>query len=89
MLTEETNGGGEARKNMISTNIGKVLVFYSGRGLRKKILMTPWTADDMEQTYELQEWLLVFEIALVTHLYVDQAVDDTVMLQGQEMQLEN
>lgn len=42
----------------------------------------------MEQAYELQDWLLVFEIAMVTHLHVDQAVDETAMLQRQEMQLE-
>lgn len=30
----------------------------------------------------------VFEIAVVTHLYVDQAVDNTAILQRQEMQLE-
>jgi hypothetical protein len=42
----------------------------------------------MEQANEIQDWLLVFEIAMVTHLHVDQAVDETAMLQRQEMQLE-
>jgi hypothetical protein len=42
----------------------------------------------MEQAYELQDWLLVFAIAMVTHLYVDQAVEDTAMLQRKDIQLE-
>ena len=92
--------GGEARKTMISTIIGKVLADMT-EDSRQRILQwkrtekkdpndpqTPLTADDMEQAYTLQDWLLVFEIAMVTHLHVDQAVDDTAMLQRQEMQLE-
>jgi len=92
--------GGEARKTMISTIIGKVLADMT-EDSRQRILQwkrtekkdpndpqSPLTADCMEQAYELQDWLLVFEIAMVTHLHVDQAVDDTAMLQRQEMQLE-
>ena len=76
--------GGEARKTMISTIIGKVLADMT-EDSRQKILQwkrtekkdpndpqSPLTADYMEQAYELQDWLLVFEIAMVTHLHVDQ-----------------
>jgi hypothetical protein len=85
---------------MISTIIGKVLADMT-EDSRQRILQwkrtekkdpndpqSPLTADYMEQAYELQDWLLVFEIAMVTHLHVDQAVDETAMLQRQEMQLE-
>jgi hypothetical protein len=92
--------GGEARKTMISTIIGKVLADMT-EDSRQRILQwkrteikdpndpqCPLTADYMEQVYELQDWILVFDIAMVTHLHVDQAVDETTMLQRQEMQLE-
>jgi len=89
---------GEARKTMISTIIGKVLAdmtedsrqrIFQWKRTEKKYPndpQYPLTADCMEQAYELQDWLLVFEIAMVTHLHVVQAVDETVMLQSQEMQ---
>jgi hypothetical protein len=80
--------GGEARKTMISTIIGKVLADMT-EDSRQRILQwkrtekkdpndpqPPLTADYMEQAYELQD------------LHVDQAVDETAMLQRQEMQLE-
>jgi hypothetical protein len=88
--------GGEARKTMISI-MRKVLADMT-EDSRQRILQwkrtekkypndpqSPLTADYMEQAYELQDWLLVFEIAMVTPLHVDQAVDETAMLQRQEM----
>ena len=45
-------------------------------------------AEDMEAAYGLQDWLFVFEAAMVTHLQVDAAVDETAVLQRQEKQLE-
>ena len=42
----------------------------------------------MEAAYGLQDWLFMFEAAMVTHLQVDVAVDETSVLQRQEKQLE-
>jgi hypothetical protein len=44
-------------------------------------------ADNMEDAYEKQDWLFVFEAAMATHLQVDAAVDDTAELQQQEKQM--
>jgi outer membrane receptor for ferrienterochelin and colicin len=100
MRDENIGRGGEARKTMISTTFGKAFADMTKESRQR---MLQWkrteekdhndpqsqlTAGYMEQAYELQDWLLVFEIAMVTHLHVDQAVDETAMLQRQEMQLE-
>ena len=41
-------------------------------------------ADNMEEAYDMQDWLFVFEAAMATHLQVDAVVDKTAVLQGQE-----
>jgi hypothetical protein len=43
---------------------------------------------DLEEAYVKQDWLFVFEAAIATHLQVDVAVDETTILQRQDMQLE-
>ena len=92
--------GGEARKTMISTIIGSTLADMSIDSRQKVIAwkranptdpadpQKGLIADDMEEAYEKQDWLFVFEAAMATHLQVDAAVDDTAVLQRQEKQLE-
>jgi hypothetical protein len=46
------------------------------------------TAMNLEEVHVKQDWLFVFEAAIATHLQVDVAVDETTILQRQDMQLE-
>jgi hypothetical protein len=93
--------GGEARKTMISIITGKVLADRT-EDSRQRLLQwkktekkdpndpqSPLTAENMQHAHELQDWLVVFEIAIVTHLHVNQAVDETAMLQWQDLHCEN
>ena len=92
--------GGEARKTTISTIIGSALADMSIDSRQKVITWKRASptdpadpqkgliADDMEEAYEKQDWLFVFEAAMATHLQVDAGVDETAVLQRQEKQLE-
>ena len=92
--------GGDARKTMISTIIGSALADMSTDSRQKVLVwkrttltdptdsLTGLNADDMEEAYALQDWLFVFEAAMVIHLQVDAAEDETAVLQRQEKQLE-
>jgi hypothetical protein len=42
---------------------------------------------NLEEAYEKQYWLFIFEAAIATYLQVDVAVDETTVLQRQDMQL--
>ena len=92
--------GGDAQKTMISTIIGRALADMS-IDLRQRIItwkrvhqtdptdpLKGLIADNMEEAYDKQDWLFVFEAAMATHLQVDAAVDETAVLQRQERQLD-
>jgi hypothetical protein len=92
--------GGDARKTTINTIIGTTLADMSVDS-RQRVLkwkraiptdpadpFAKLTADNMEEAYEKQDWLFVFEAAMATHLQVDAAVDATAELQRQEKQME-
>jgi hypothetical protein len=84
---------GDARKTTINTIIGMRLADMSvdshQRVLKwKRAIPTDPTdplahliADNLEDAYEKQDWLFVFEAAMATHLQVDAAVYDTAELQ--------
>jgi hypothetical protein len=72
--------GGEARKTMISIITGKVLADRT-EDSRQRLLQwkktekkdpndpqSPLTAENMQHAHELQDWLVVFEIAIVKKL---------------------
>ena len=77
---------------MICTIIGSALADMSTNSHQRVLLWKHTTltdpmdplarliADDMEAAYGLQDWLFLFEAAMVTHLQVDAAVDETAVL---------
>lgn len=78
---------GDARKTMISTIFGTVLTDMSidsrqhviswKRATPTDPLTNPkaaLTADDIEEAYNKQDWLFVFEATMATHLQVDAVV---------------
>jgi hypothetical protein len=92
--------GGDACKTNISTIMGSALADMSIDS-RQRVLSWKYViptdpsdpqaglvANNIEQAYEKQDWLFVFEAAMVAHLQVDVAIDETAVLQRQEKQLE-
>ena len=98
MRDEIIRRGGEKRRDIINNIIGSAL---SDMTIDSRQRVVNWkrtgvnvqeqssiTAMNLEEAYMKQDWLFVFEAAIATHLQVDVAVDETTVLQRQEMQLE-
>jgi hypothetical protein len=92
-------GNEVARKNMITSLMGKVLGDMTAESRQ---MIMKWQcveakdpndpesilkADNIEEAYQLYDWLFVFEAAMVTHLHADCTVNATAVLERQEMAL--
>jgi hypothetical protein len=91
--------GGSARQDMISTLMGAILEDMSLDSQQRvktwirKDFTTPGydrslMATNLEQAYEIQDWMFIFEAATATHLQVIGDIDDCTLLRRQELQIE-
>jgi hypothetical protein len=85
------------RKNMITSLMGKIMGDMTAE-LRRMVMKWKRTepkdptdpqsalmADDIEEAYQIYDWMFVFEAAMVMHLHADCTVDATAVLERQEM----
>jgi hypothetical protein len=91
--------GGSARQDMISTLMGAILEDMSLDSQQRvktwirKDFTTPGydrnlMATNLEQAYEIQDWMFIFEAATATHLQVIGDVDDCTLPRRQELLIE-
>ena len=57
---------------------------FASPGYNKKLMAT-----DLEQAYEIQDWMFIFEAATATHLQVIGEIDDCTLLRRQELHTGN
>ncbi len=83
--------GGDTRQDMISTLMGAILEDMSldsqqrvKTWIRKDTSSPNYDANTMannlDDAYQMQDWLFIFEVAMATHLQVVSDVDDCTLL---------
>jgi hypothetical protein len=89
-------GSDTVRKNIITKLMGQVMGDMTAESRR---MVMKWSrtepkdpsdpesammADNIDEAYQIYDWLFVFEAAMVTHLHADCTVDATTILERQE-----